>query len=79
MTHVTPPKLKTFRWWDAIERGLWSGVQAPAGVAIADQVIVGTDIPAASYWIAAGAAIGISILKTVGQERMRFLDTRSKR
>lgn len=79
MAHVTPSKVKTFKWWDAIERGLWSGVQAPAGVAIADQVIAGAEIPAAGYWIAAGTAVGISIVKTVAQERTRFLDTRAKR
>ena len=64
---------KKFDWLNALERGLWTGVQAPAGLALADLVVTEASMPAASYWIAAGAGVGVSILKTVGAARLKFL------
>ena len=70
--------MDNFNWLNAIERGLWTGVQAPAGMAIVDQVIADTNIPALSYWVAAGATVALSILKTLSQDRLMYLAERRR-
>jgi len=68
--------MKKFNWANTLERGLWTGVQTPAGLAVADLVIQNTEIPAVSYFVAAGAAIAASILKTISVERLEYLRAR---
>ena len=66
-----------FAWSDTIERGLWTGVQAPAAAGIIDGFMTSVSVPALSYLYIAGAGIAVSVIKTVAQERLSWLETRS--
>lgn len=68
--------MKRFDWVDTIERGLWTGIQAPAAAGIIDGFTTSVSVPALSYlWIAL-AGVGVSVVKTVAQDRLTFLETR---
>ena len=75
--HASPKP--RFDWRDTIERGLWAGIQAPAAAGIIDGLMVSTEIPGLSYLYIAGAGVAVSVLKTVAQERLVWLETRGYR
>lgn len=68
--------MKAFNWRSVLERGLWTGVQAPAAVGLLDAISTDVSVVGLDYLWVALLAVGVSMVKTVAQERVRFLDTR---
>lgn len=66
----------SFNWWSVIERGLWTGLQAPAAVGILDAVSTDVTLAGWDYLWTGLLAVGVSVIKTLAQERLKFLDTR---
>lgn len=60
-------------WKDTIERALWTGVQAPAAVAIFDWVDSSTEIPPETMLWAAGIGFVLSAVKSIGKDRLDYL------
>ena len=74
MGDITPRP--AFNWWSVIERGLWTGVQLPSVAGVLDVISEGVEIPGLNYlWLALGGVL-VSMVKTVAQERLHYLDTR---
>ncbi len=70
--------MKDFDWWSVIERGLWTGLQAPAAVGVLDAISTEVSLTSLNYVWTALIALGVSVVKTLAQERLAFLDTRER-
>lgn len=64
--------MRNFDWGNTLERAVWTSLQVPAVVAVLDSISA-LDAPASAIiWSAVGGFV-ISAVKTVGQERLRYL------
>lgn len=62
-----------FNWLNAIERGLWTGVQVPSVMGILDGMQETVSVPGWSYLIGGGLGVLISVVKTLAHERLLYL------
>ena len=64
---------RRFDWGNVIERAAWTALQVPSVLVVMDMLsesieLVTWDLVQGALW-----GIGISAIKTIGQERLRYL------
>lgn len=66
-------------WKDTLERAVWTGLEAPAAVALFDVVNTSAEMPPGTLFAAAGLGFALAALKAVGKDRLAWLRAKRQR